>query len=365
MRSSLLVLILLICSLTYGQYYKTGGSYFKRNGTYLKPGPVSPTPDPSDFVGTIYKQVDYTALNTGNIELSDANATTLFGGAIDRESGGAIHDDSTFIDSLVIVTNDNGVQDTCWKVTIVDEGETNTSYGVVWRGAFHLNGNNRNDDTLTMANISYYIKVNSTWDWFPESSGGKFPGLGGLDDDGTVGPSGGIEGCGCGGPRREYCSGDGFTIRGNFDGLDGYEQIGTYNYIWQMNKPCPGPQFAYVWTPYRVHTDMMEIQNDTWYKVTIRIGLDDPGDTNGFIELAINDTIIMSQTGLNIASTADIKIDEWELSVFAGGGVGDQFERQWVWVDDVTLWTDSNRTALGRNTVMTNVPPMATPNSNF
>lgn len=319
----------------------------------------SPTVDL--FVGTEYVKSSFT-------EASGAypRANSIADWQAYLNTGGLTYSvkESTTLDSCIIVVNDGGYTDTVAVAHIADEGEGETSYAYEVYGDMRINGSDDTDDTLTVANFTYYLQLGSNWDWV-NSMGGKLPGLGGVDTNGDHVATGGVYKCcaDCSDPDNLpcYCSG--------WRGVTGYwsfADIGLYAYLRQQTLSCTSATYALSFYKDGIHSDgNLTWELGKWYKITQRYVLNTIGQYDGVYEFFRNDTCYISNTGMKYRDYSTTRIDDWWVSVFAGGEVLAGFSGMDCYLDDFVVWTDNaqGRTPYGYETVMTNVPTMATPNT--
>lgn len=319
----------------------------------------------STFDGIIYKQVTFSEIASVPRQNTTDDARTYLGSSdINRWDL-----DSAYADSTVIIVNDQGYTDSVWQVRIthMPDGSNESSGGVSWVGRMFLNGVNAVDDTLTWFEFYYYTWYGPDFD-FIESRGGKLPGIAGTDLDGGTPPGNGQHLCDCPEPFPSgydpYCSDDGFSIRGGFD--YSYSDVGVYAYIRQMtdNLNCVSKTYAYTWNQGRITETGLPWELEKWYKICLRVDLGSAGSSNGYIQMARNDTIIWSRPNINIRGNSGIYADSWWLTNFAGGDPTDNFDGMWIRHDDFTLVQGTRRSPYNVGEVMTNTPPMATPNAN-
>lgn len=225
------------------------------------------------------------------------------------------------------------------------------SNGTSAHGRMFLNGSDNTDDTLTYVNLEYYMKLSSNWDY---SDGGKLPGLAGdrtAGDGITYGDnSAGVYLYSCG-TAEDYEITDGFSARGGFNGpgISVNNNIGFYYYhhdLTEFDPTCTNKAYGDYFKPWAMPT------LDTWYKVRERFVLNtiaSPGNGNndGFLEYYINDILVDRQGSIRFRNYESVSIDLWSIQAFCGGGGTDagRTDDQFVFIDDLTLWQDGDKSA--------------------
>ncbi len=143
--------------------------------------------------------------------------------------------------------------------------------------------------TSAPTTLQYYVRPQPG---FQSVRGGKLPGLyggetavasGGNDPDGTNGWSG----------RLMWRNDNNGEVYAYLDGTDGYgEQLGCGNWTWQ-----PGQ----------------------WTKVQETVGLNTPGQANGYITVYINGQPALDALGLTFRTISSLQINGLFFSTFFGG----------------------------------------------
>jgi len=367
MKNYLIILLLLACVSSFGQYpvYHNGyplvinGKPLRVQSDDIPTTPTAPVTPESDFDGTIVGEQSFGGLASSQSRNTDATAIAQWGTGTTR-GGWAV--DSLYSDSISLDLNDAGVLDTVWRVQITSTGSTQSAYGVDYYVPI--------TDCDSM-NLTYFWKHDETFNYDEIGGwGGKTPGIGGFNTDGNAPPTGGVYDCGCGG--NEYCpdDGDGFRMSGSYTYSD--DQFGIYAYWADMTftgnyaDPYCYTRYGDPWFPSLLEPteDPGTIAANTWTKICVMVKLNSSvGADDGYVKYAINDTVRVVKTGLDIRTNMGVYIDHLFLNTFAGGNTDPSYYGTVIKLDDFIWWRDSEVWKLELGDVMTNVPAMATPNT--
>ena len=324
----LIVIFLFISSVCFGQFVRdTDGAYVKWNDMYLVgtqgiiPNPPDP-PDPPDpvipgnFEGIVLYDIDFSEQGSPPYVNSNTTARAFFPGiAADHfwRFDGGILSTNPEVDSIVLL---NG--DPCWRITIIDEGEGETSYGIGW--VVYMEGANFNN-----MQVDFDLLLSADWDMLDCSTGGKLPGFGAGDSIGGYPPSGG---------SYQGFPGEGYSVRGGY-GIN--SEIGTYNYLAQMTPGSSGLSYY----PFSTNGNGPFVYaTETWYHITYRAKQNRIGYYDGTIEMLLNGVSVMlmsssTRYGLKFREKSEINMDYVFAEVFAGGGVNECFEGMSAWIDNL------------------------------
>jgi len=290
---------------------------------------------------TIYKFIDFSELTPGATSVSEFN--TSFETSLTRTAGGVDND------SIKIVT-----QDTVWSVTY--PAGLAADEGVQYTGWPYYNGTDNTDDTLTYVNHTFYMRLTGDWQW--ESGGAcKMIGLGGRDVDDSPGPAGGIYGPTCIDSVPYYEADMGFSTRGQWTednpGLGRLDDIGYYFYSHSDSMDWKDCDVSVTYGETLLPGLTWEVGK--WYKITQRFILNSvssPGNANndGILEWFRNDTCYISRQVEIFRKYEDVKIDYLYYANLTRPDASRTTDQQ-IEYDDICLWVDDNRSAIGLGNV--------------
>ena len=152
--------------------------------------------------------------------------------------------------------------------------------------------------------LSYQIRFGKNFDF---RKGGKLPGL----------TSGGSKYTG----GKVPVEGDGWSAR----------------YMWKNNGELI-IYFYYVDMPGQYGENLslnFSAEKEKWYKLTQRIKINDPGKTNGILEVWIDDKKVLSRNNIRFRIGEKGKIDSFYFSTFHGGN-----NKSWAPLNDSYLFFD-------------------------
>jgi hypothetical protein len=129
-----------------------------------------------------------------------------------------------------------------------------------------------------------------------------------------------------------------------------HDKVQMKFYEYDLNMVCGAPAPNCWGNSYPIDYDFSP---NTWYDVTARIVLNDPGKNNGILEYFVNGKLVASFTNFRFRDYSDVKINMIDMSNFFGGSGTVPQRDGWFAYDDITVF-NYNQNAM-------NIPRGTTP----
>lgn len=164
----------------------------------------------------------------------------------------------------------------------------------------------------------YQVRFSSGFQW---KGGGKLPGLGG----------------------------NGATVTGGTlaNGYNGFSSRLMWRpngklvaYVYRVNRPG-GTNYGEDFVFKKNGADFKAVP-DRWYKIKMRVHLNDVGTSNGFVQAFVDGTQVLYKGNIEWRRTNNLKIDSFLFSTFPGGGANDSYwyptKTQHAWFDNIYIF---------------------------
>ena len=90
---------------------------------------------------------------------------------------------------------------------------------------------------------------------------------------------------------------------------------------------------------------------DTWYNITLRLVLNNPGSSNGILEYFVNGRLVGSVTNYKFRDYSDVRITKINFANFLGGSGTAPWRDGWWAYDDFVIYNyNNNATGIPRGT---------------
>ncbi|MFK7769799.1 MAG: nitrous oxide reductase family maturation protein NosD [Mariniblastus sp.] len=180
------------------------------------------------------------------------------------------------------------------------------------------------DANLEEVVLSYRVKFKTGFDFV---RGGKLPGLAG----GTA-PTGSTSANGVNGWTGRM------MWRTDFTGVSGQPEQTTANGISYAKYTDSGPaqdgedEDKNYWN--NPDSSIVTLQSGVWYKITQRVKMNQPGVSDGILQIWLDDVLVLDEQDKLFRLTSELSIDQMYFSTFFGGG------SSWQTSKDETVYFD-------------------------
>lgn len=171
--------------------------------------------------------------------------------------------------------------------------------------------------------VEYDVRFSNNFEW---QGGGKLPGIGG----------------------------GGFAATGgnNANGYNGFSSRLMWRqggrlaaYVYRANHPSGANFGEDFYFKENGNGADIRLQPNRWYRVKMRVHLNDVGQSNGHVAAWLDDKFVLWKGGIEWRKTNNLKIDNFMFSTFPGGGANDPYftptQTQSAWFDNFHLFTYS------------------------